>query len=235
MRPLIIVNGWGMTAAVWDDLRTALTPTRDVACIDVETLVGHGAAALPELVAELSRRAPPSCDVLGWSLGAQLALQWAHDCPQQIARLALVAATPRFVIGDDWTHAMPSAEFDAFADGIAGAPGATLARFVLLQAKGDEHAGKVARALRGALGSPVIEGLDVLRRADLRPLLPRIAQPAIVIQGEHDALVPTAAARMLAETLPQGRLHVMPGTGHAPQVSRTAATARLIEDFVHDR
>jgi len=235
MKPLVVVNGWGMTAAAWNALRAALHPARELVCMDVETLVAEGAATLRELAHAVARRAPHGCDVVGWSLGAQLALQWAHDVPAQVSRLVTIAGTPRFVADGDWVHAMPSGDFEAFAAGIACAPDATLARFALLQAKGDEHAGKVTRALRGALGAPVTEGLGVLRRADLRPLLARIAQPVLVIQGEDDALVPVAAAQALAAGLPHARLHVMPATGHAPHVSRTAETARLIEDFLHDR
>lgn len=50
---------------------------------------------------------------------------------------------------------------------------------------------------------------------DWRPLLRALRRPTLVIHGERDAL-PYTAAEELAATLPDARLHAIPGAGHMP-------------------
>ncbi|MDR7333270.1 alpha/beta fold hydrolase [Roseateles asaccharophilus] len=49
------------------------------------------------------------------------------------------------------------------------------------------------------------------RRADR---LPRISAPTLVIHGQHDALIPVAAAHDLARRIPDSQLDIIPGWGH---------------------
>lgn len=44
--------------------------------------------------------------------------------------------------------------------------------------------------------------------------LPRITAPTLVIHGEHDALIPVAAAHDLAQRIHGARLEIIPGWGH---------------------
>jgi pimeloyl-ACP methyl ester carboxylesterase len=44
--------------------------------------------------------------------------------------------------------------------------------------------------------------------------LPRVTAPTLVIHGEHDALIPVAAAHDLAKRIPGARLEIIPGWGH---------------------
>jgi pimeloyl-ACP methyl ester carboxylesterase len=65
--------------------------------------------------------------------------------------------------------------------------------------------------------------------------LPRITAPTLVIHGEHDPLIPVAAAHDLARRIPGARLEIIPGWGHdlpeplwprlADEVAATAARA----------
>jgi pimeloyl-[acyl-carrier protein] methyl ester esterase len=62
-------------------------------------------------------------------------------------------------------------------------------------------------------------GLEVLRSADLRDELPRVALPALVIAGEHDRLTPPGAGREFAARLPTARFRCVGRSGHAPFLS----------------
>ena len=44
--------------------------------------------------------------------------------------------------------------------------------------------------------------------------LSRITAPTLVIHGEHDPLIPVAAAHDLARRIPQAQLEIIPGWGH---------------------
>jgi proline iminopeptidase len=56
--------------------------------------------------------------------------------------------------------------------------------------------------------------LAVLASGDRRPLLARIVAPTLVIHGRDDPLVPLAAGRDTARTIPGARLEVIDGMGH---------------------
>src|SRR5262249_42629481 len=51
-------------------------------------------------------------------------------------------------------------------------------------------------------------------RPDARPYLPQIAQPTLVVVGEHDAISPVTEMRELASQIPQSHFAVIPTAGH---------------------
>ena len=131
-----LLHGWGMNARVFDTLVEALSDTCEVQTFN---LPGHGGRAdladnsLAGWADDLAGQLPAGATVLGWSLGGQVALRAALDHPQTIARLVLLASTPRFVAGPDWPHGMGAAELDGFAAALRADPGATLLRFLSLR------------------------------------------------------------------------------------------------------
>ena len=201
-----------MHGGLFAPLLPALAPRYRVHVVD---LPGHGwsaplagAATLPALAARIDRRDSPTIDtpltVLGWSLGGQVALQWALARPERVRRLVLVATTPCFVARDGWPHAMAAATLARFGDELRVAYRLTLQRFLSLQVQGSDEGRRTLAQLRERLferGEPSREALEatlaLLREADLRPMLARIATPALVVAGERDALVPLAATRRL--------------------------------------
>jgi pimeloyl-ACP methyl ester carboxylesterase len=56
--------------------------------------------------------------------------------------------------------------------------------------------------------------LEVMARADLRDLLPRIAVPTLLVWGELDARSPLSVARHFEDAIPDAKLVVIPGAGH---------------------
>lgn len=242
---LVLLHGWGAHAGVWDELASRLSADVSVQAPD---LPGHGtapalaAAGIEELADQLAAAAPVPCMVAGWSLGAQLALAWAHRHPQQVTGLILLAATPRFVASADWLHGMTAADFAQFADSLQEDAAGTLRRFRLLQTQGDAQARKVLRWLDAVLAerpqpAPQVlkQTLAWLRTTDLRNGLPQIRQPALVLHGAEDRLAPAAAAEFLAARLPQARLELLGGVAHVPFVSAADFVCAKIAGFCRER
>lgn len=243
LRPLVLLHGWGLSAAVWKPLLARLQPQRPV---HVPDLPGHGNAApagatLASWADALLPAVPDNSVLVGWSLGAQLALELAQRHPQKIARLVLIGASPRFTTCEDWPHGLPGATLDDFRAQFDNAPEATQRRFVALQSLGDRARKTVAGALTDSLtpaGSShqaaLADGLRLLADTDLRPLLSRVVQPVRLLHGSEDKLMPLAAAEWLADQLPGSRLSVFGQSGHAPFLSRPADCASLIEGFADE-
>lgn len=244
-RPLVLLHGWALNAGLFASLAPALARSHRVHAVD---LPGHGHSApsgqgsIGALVAMLDQAfgdeaAPP--DVLGWSLGGLLALAWARAHPRRVRRLVLVGTTPKFVASEDWPHAMAPETLRRFADELRVAPRATLQRFVTLQVQGSEEGRAALATLRKALfaraapdPSVLTDALHELAAADVRADVPAIRASALVIVGERDTLAPPEASTWLANTLPDARLVVVPGAGHAPFLSHAAAFLAAVEPFL---
>ena len=242
MTTLVLLHGWGMNSSVFDELAARLADRFDVHTPDLSGYNGSVACtpyALEQLADELAAKTPGRCCVAGWSLGAQVALAWARARPAQVERFALLGATPCFIRREDWTLGLEPAVLQAFAGSLADDRGATLRRFVSLQARGDSAARRVSARLRAVLAgrpnpppSVLEQGLRILAATDLRSVIGEIAQPALVVHGERDELVPPGAAEHLAQGLSRARLSVVQGAAHAPFISAPDTVSALIAEHL---
>ena len=241
---VVLLHGWASHPQVLRGLARALEKRFRV---HVMALPGYSEAAtctpytLERMADTLSAAAPKLCSVVGWSLGAQVALTWAQRAPKQVQRLALISATPCFMQRADWPRAVAPVVMRQFTAAIKRDCPSVLRRFVALQSLGDRHAVRVAHKLRTALftnplpAQEVLEaGLDILRVADLRAILPSIQQPTWVLHGECDAVTPCAAGQALSGALRHPQFHKIAGAGHAPFLSDPDAVAALLHEFLND-
>jgi len=240
--PLVMLHGWGLNLRVFDQLRAELGAERRVMAID---LPGHGRsgwaaqASVPQQLAQLAARLPPGATVLGWSLGAQLALQLASQPALGVRRLVLIAASPRFVRADDWPHGVAAQTLRQFGAQLERDPEQTVADFLELQVRGSVDAAAVRVSLRLALrqhGAARPEalraGLAMLEHNDLRELARSIHLPALVIAGQYDRVTPPQAAEALARLLPQGQLLQIGRAGHAPFISHPRQVGAALLEFL---
>ena len=247
-RDLVLLHGWGLNLGVWGGLTRELSARFRIIAID---LPGHGGsdwdplAVTPaaqawrvhETIAPLSER----YTLLGWSLGGQFALDLAAAMPAGIERLILVGATPRFVAAPGWRAGMPPARLEALAAALRRSPERTLEGFLGSCARGSapRTARRVRNALRAALDAhgkaqsqALTVGLVRLKEVDLRPALPLVRVPTLVIAGSQDQVTRAAASRALAARLPNARYLEFAGAAHAPFLSHPARFARTLREFL---
>jgi 4,5:9,10-diseco-3-hydroxy-5,9,17-trioxoandrosta-1(10),2-diene-4-oate hydrolase len=66
----------------------------------------------------------------------------------------------------------------------------------------------------------------------LRPAIPRIKAPTLLIWGSRDGAVDPGSAKALEKALPQARTAVLPGVGHLPFEESPEVFNRLVLDFI---
>jgi len=241
---LFLLHGWGMHGGVWERLAASLSGAYRVT---VAELPGHGRSrygiggSLEEWADACLEAAPDRAVWIGWSLGGTLALEAALRSPQRVRALVPVSATPRFVQGPDWPHAMPAATLTRFREALEQDPAATLERFLALQVKGDEQARPLLRLLRGILADrsnphpgALDDGLRLLQESDLRARLAQLAVPSLWLFGERDTLVPRRWAGELPRLLPGARLLTIPGAAHLPFLSHPRQCASPLRAFLQE-
>lgn len=240
---VVLAHGWGMHSGVWENVAETLIDDYRVTVVD---LPGHGYSrgfgaglTLPVLAETVAAAVPAPAVWVGWSLGGLVAQQAALTMPERVNRLALVNSTACFTQRPDWPHAVALPVLRRFADELRENHRAVLKRFIALEVHGSDHASDQYRQLKALLfqhGEPdpaaLGDGLAILESADLRAELPRIQVPTLLLMGQRDQLTPAAAGAAMLERLPNARLHIFPGAGHAPFFSHLPAFIAELRAFL---
>ncbi|QXP84061.1 pimeloyl-ACP methyl ester esterase BioH [Methylococcus sp. Mc7] len=238
---VVLIHGWGMHGGIWSDFVPLLTDRYRVTRID---LPGHGNSpmladwSLETVTAAVLEVAPQPAHWVGWSLGAMVALEAARAAPEAVASLTLLCGTPRFVAEPGWPG-MDAATLTRFADGFLADYEDACRRFLALQVWGMPGERELLREVRSHLvGRPqpertaLLAGLEVLRHADLRPVLRELRQPVQALLGRRDKLVPAGLGAALAELKPGLISHRIDNAPHVPFLTHGDRTARLIDEFI---
>lgn len=242
-KTIVMVHGWAMHGGIWRNFAEALAKEFRVVTVD---LPGHGfsppvvpfsletvAASLAESITE----AP--CCWLGWSLGAEIVVYLASRFPGRVDRTILLAGTPCFVRNGGWPGVRADI-LEGFAENLKQDSQDTLLKFLSLQIKGEANPKQALLNLKQSIFErpapdirTLMQGLDVLKHADLRPELADLAVPVAAILGELDTLVPVSAGEQMRKLVPALDLTIIPRAGHAPFLSHSeelvAAVKRIME------
>ena len=72
----------------------------------------------------------------------------------------------------------------------------------------------------------------ILRRVDIRHMLPHVRCPATVFVGDEDGANGPDKARVIAKGIPEAKLHILPGIGHQPNVEAPDAVTDLLRSHL---
>jgi len=240
-----LLHGWGFNGAIWEETTRTLANRASVNCID---LPGHGQSPMPlgdytiEVLADtIAEKLPDQGNVIGWSLGGMIAMQLALRHPEKVKRLVLVGSVARFVRDDDWRYAISSEILQDFSTSLKNDLQETLQRFIALQIMGSDESRMILRKLRELMNSNLAPqpaalqgGLKILQDVDLRDQLPQLKQPILMIFGKRDTLSRPQTAKQMLPLLPNAKLEIIDGAGHAPFLSHNQHFTNLIEQFIHE-
>lgn len=68
--------------------------------------------------------------------------------------------------------------------------------------------------------------------SDVRPEIPKLTAPTLILQCNDDVIAPMAVGEYLRRTLPRGTLSVIDNVGHCPHLSSPGASASAIDAFL---
>jgi pimeloyl-ACP methyl ester carboxylesterase len=240
-RPVLLVNGIGAHAAMWEPLERVLGGFRLIE-FDAPGTGRSGTSAFPVSIPALARLAAgvldaaevSAADVIGYSMGGMVAQQLAALAPRRVRRLVLVGtscgwggvpgraaavlnlATPlRY-----WSECFNRLTLGSMTGGRSRTDREWVERQSELRRR---HPPSTLGYLAQLLSSSLWCGL---------PLLARIRAPTLVVTGDDDPLVPAANAMLLASRLPRARVLLAPGEGHLLLMDPESAVLEPIRDFL---
>lgn len=234
--PLLLLHGWGASAELFAPLYDQLQPGRRLIVPD---LPGFGGTPPPPgpwsvhdyarwTVALLDRLGVERCDVIGHSNGGRIAIVIAAEHPERVRRLALTASA-----GIRARHGIGYRARVASYKALRRAERSPLLPRGLRDAmrrRADRRGSTDYRAASGTMRATLVR----LVNEDLRPVLPRVMAPTLLIWGDRDTETPLDDARVMERLIPDSGLAVFEGGSHYAYLEQAARFCRVIDVFLRD-
>jgi pimeloyl-ACP methyl ester carboxylesterase/DNA-binding winged helix-turn-helix (wHTH) protein len=172
---------------------------------------------IDDLRAVLEEAGSSEALLIGYSEGGPLCLLYATTYPERTRGLLLCGSFARWAAGAGYEHGLSAAVVSELREYIATSwgTGRTIQAIVASRAEHPDVAAWAARAEQeGASPGAAKELLEMNLAIDVRPLLPAVAVPTVVMHQRDDAVISIDNARYLAEHIPGATLVELPGRDH---------------------
>jgi proline iminopeptidase len=250
---LLLHGGPGFDHAYFKPYLSALSDSAQLVYLDQR---GQGRSDRPPLnsctIEQMADDAAAFCQalhitrpaILGHSFGGFVALQLTVRHPELVGQLILVDTAAST---DDMAGSMTMLEQRCGAAARAVAERlfsgdtsqATLIDFDRLvmpaYVRDPANVGLFAEAIGRTILNPDLMANYFGRNAagyDLRPHLGTLRVPTLVIVGDDDWLLPPSASRLIANSIPEAELVVVPNAGHMPFIEQPAVFSAAVQQFL---
>jgi pimeloyl-ACP methyl ester carboxylesterase len=253
--PVVLIHGITSSSRTWRQVMHGLAERHTVVAPD---LLGHGRSGKPRGDYSLGAYASGVRDLLavlglsratvvGHSLGGGIAMQFAYQFPERVARLVLVDSGG---LGEEVSLALRAATL----------PGSELVMPWLFSPV-TRTAGRTTGRVLGRFGlrpnanvRGLLEGLDSLADSEARRAFVHTARsvidprgqrvdardrlylsedmPTMLIWGERDRIIPVAHGERAHRLMPHSRFEVFPGAGHFPFNDDPERFVEVLGDFI---
>lgn len=252
---LLFIHGIGDSLRTWTDVLPRFAAHRTVIAPD---LLGHGLSDKPRADYSIAGYACGMRDLLGvlgiervtvvgHSLGAGVAMQFAYQFPERCERLVLVSpgGVGRGVHPALRAGTLPGANLVLMA--LTSPPVRRMGQWTIrglelagtnLGRDADDVAGMFDRLGGVAARKSFLRTLrtSVDWRGQTITMLDRcyltVAMPTLLIGGDHDGVIPAEHPRIAHQAMPGSRLEIFPGAGHFPHHSDPDRFVAVVEDFL---
>lgn len=239
--PLLLLTGIGANIEMWRPFARHLRG-REVIALDAP---GTGLSARPRyplrmrglarvVASMLDRLQIADTDVLGYSFGGLLALELAYRSPSRVRRLVLCATAQGLPVVPP--NPLPALMlmtparyynrwlFNFMVPRIAG--GRTRRDPRQLERQVAARLARPPQLIGYAYQLYAASGWSAV------PWLWRVRQPALVLAGDDDPVIPLANPRIIARLMPNARLRIVAGGGHLFLLDQPESVIEDIRTFL---
>lgn len=250
-KPLLFLHGW---AANGDFFVHQKPLARKGFRLVLPDLPGHGPNAEPDrtlaihdlsaaLAADMAARAPDRPVLVGWSMGAAVALDYlARADALPVAGLVIIDMTPKVANSDDWRFGLANGQDEAAMiraademehDWPAFAPRIGRALFARTPSPAPKMVERVSRAFAANDPATMAALWRSLARADFRERVATLRLPMLAIMGRQSRIYGPALAEWYRGLGGDITVASIENAGHAPQIEQPDHVNALIGAFAN--
>jgi len=215
---------------IWEDERLAAALRRlgSFARVVLFDKRGTGMSDRPERLPDVDRRMldieavmdaarSERAALLGMSEGGTMAILYAAAHPERVRALVLLNAYARLTACDDYPNGLPVEQLQRFIRQMEPEWGTGVglngwAPSVAHDGRARETFARLQRL--GSSPGAAMELLGVIADMDVRPALPLVHAPTLVMVRKDDIMVPASNGRYVAEHIDGAQFVELPGTDH---------------------
>jgi 3-oxoadipate enol-lactonase len=229
----------GTTLAMWDEQAGPLAERFRLLRFDHR---GHGGSPVPPgpyEIADMGRDVLALLDGLGLerasycglSIGAMVGTWLAAHAPERVERLALVCTSAHLPPPEAWAERAREVEeagtVEVVLEGV-------MARWLTPEfaAEHPEAVEKLSGMLSATSPEAYAGCCRALERMDLRPDLPRIQAPTLVVAAAQDPSTPPEHGEAVAAAIPGARFELLSPSAHIAAMERADDVNRLLLDHL---
>jgi pimeloyl-ACP methyl ester carboxylesterase/DNA-binding CsgD family transcriptional regulator len=173
--------------------------------------------------------------LLAWSEGGPTALQFCASRPERCGGLILMGTAARFSTAPDYPWGVPREVLRLFVDTMEAEWGTGVGFELYAPSLADDRRAKAwwasfqrLAATPGAVAASLAMHVDV----DVRPLIPGVRVPTLVLHRRFDRVVPVECGQFLGQAMPTATYVEDPDGDHMFWLGSQSATLEVIRQFL---
>ncbi|MBI5747480.1 MAG: alpha/beta hydrolase [Nitrospinae bacterium] len=252
-KPIIFVHGWAMNSNVWKYQSNKLAKDFQVIAVDLR---GHGKSEcrmqnaecgftifvqdLKELINFLGIE---KFTLAGWSMASFIIARYYFKYLEDVEKLIFISGTPKFLSGNDYPHGQPLIMVKRLEQNLKRDYENHIREFCGKLFISDEQIDDSKLSEIESLMfnedfppplSTALHTLNLLIMDNIRDNLRDIKVPTLIIHGDIDKICPVGAGKYIAREIPDSKLIILKGVGHAPFLTQPERVNKEIKDFCHN-
>ncbi|HBA26285.1 MAG TPA: hypothetical protein DCY98_02640 [Nitrospinae bacterium] len=250
-KPIIFVHGWAMNSHVWKYQMDEVSKYFQVIAVDLR---GHGKSEcgmrnaeyefnifiqdLKELINFLGIK---KFTLAGWSMASFIIARYYFKYPEDIDKLIFISGTPKFLSENDYPHGHPMTMVNRLEQNLKRDYENHIREFcgklfisgeIIDDSKLSEIESLMFNEDFPPSSDVVLQTLNSLLKNDIRDNLNDIKVPTLIIHGSIDKICPLGAGKYMAKEIPDSKLIILEGVGHAPFLTQPERVNKEIKEFI---
>ena len=250
-KPIIFVHGWAMNSHVWKYQMDEVSKYFQVIAVDLR---GHGKSEcgmrnaeyefnifiqdLKELINFLGIK---KFTLAGWSMASFIIARYYFKYPEDIDKLIFISGTPKFLSENDYPHGHPMTMVNRLEQNLKRDYENHIREFcgklfISGERIDDSKLSEIESLMFNEDFPPssdvVLQTLNSLLKDDIRDNLNDIKVPTLIIHGSIDKICPLGAGKYMAKEIPDSKLIILEGVGHAPFLTQPERVNKEIKEFI---
>lgn len=224
---LVLIPGLLCDEQLWQDQVTNLTDVCNPYVADISE-----DNSIEAMAKRVLAKAPERFILTGLSMGGYVSFEIMRQAPERVICLVLIDTMAR--LDDDESIELRKGLIKLAEEGrFVGVTPRLLPNIIYKDKLNTPIADEIINmAARLGKETFIRQQTAIITRDDSIPTLATIEVPTLIIVGEEDKRTPPEESRIMAKTIPNAELQMLPKCGHLPPLELPQVTTTLLKEWI---